>query len=419
MSPRLRVAGRSTAHHAPQPAAATSLALVTLYTVGSLPGYLAPVIVSRLIGHSGLTAAQSGAVGSTLLLASACAGSALAGRVTAFGQGRLARLGLALLLAGAMAAGAATPGHPRLLVVGCLLGGLGAGTAAAVAATGIAAAAEPHRASVRGLLATSGTASLLYLLLPRLGQDPALPFLALMVLGALAVPVILRLPAGPTTAGPPEPAPPRLPNRGAGRVLVASLAFWSLAQNALWSVSAQIGLHQAGLTERRLGLVLAVALGCGLLGVLAADALGDRVGRALPVGAGTAAIAACVTVSAVTRSAPGFAGGEVLWNGLYPLVLSYLIGTAAALDPAGRWTVLAGCSCALGLAGGPLTGAALTAWAGYRWLGTALGAVLLLTALPLTLVARAAGRTAEPPPGGATEPGLPVQRPPGDRAPRG
>ncbi|MDH6145592.1 MULTISPECIES: MFS transporter [Kitasatospora] len=417
MSPRLRVAGRSTAHHAPHPAAATSLALVALFTVGSLPGYLAPVIVSRLIGHSGLTAAQAGVAGSALLLASACAGIALAGRVAALGQGRLARLGLVLLLIGAATAGTAPPGQPRLLVTGCLLGGLGAGTAAAVAATGIAAAAEPHRTSVRGLLATSGTASLLYLLLPRLGQDPALPFLALLLLGVLAFPLTLRLPAGPARRAT-EPAPPRLPRRGAGLALVASLALWSLAQNALWAVSAQIGLHQACLTERRLGLVLALALGGGLLGVLAADALGDRAGRALPVGAGTAAIAVCVTVSTVTRSASGFAGGEVLWNGLYPLVLSYLIGAAAALDPAGRWTVLAGCACALGLAGGPLTGATLTAWAGYRWLGAALGGVLLLTAVPLTLVARTAARAAEPPPEGTTQAGLPAQRPPGDRTPR-
>ncbi|WP_344445634.1 MFS transporter, partial [Kitasatospora nipponensis] len=295
-----------------------------------------------------------------------------------------------------------------------MLGDLGAGLAAAVAGVAITAATDPHRASVLALLASSSVASGLYLLLPRLGGGHAPPFLAMALYGLLAVPLAARLPvAEPATADrttadrtaadhpaadhPAGRSPLRLPNRRTGVLLVASMVLWSVAQNALWGVSGQIGLHRAGLSERSLGLVFAVALGGALAGVLAAGALGTRAGRVLPVGGGTVLIAGCVVVSSTARSALGFAGGEVLWNVLYPLVLTYLLGLAAALDPAGRWTVLAGSACALGAAGGPLTGASLVGALGYPRSGAALGGTLLLTAVPLVLVARTLARRGAPP----------------------
>ncbi|MEY9948879.1 MFS transporter [Kitasatospora sp. GAS1066B] len=386
--------------------------LAALFTVGYLPACLVPTIATRLIGDFGLTATQAGSVGSALLLASAAAGIALAGRVAAIGPARLARAGLTLLTCGFTLAAVAPDGAVPLLVAGCLLGGLGAGTASAVAGTGVAAAADPHRASVLALLVTSAVAAGLYLLLPRLGDSHAMPFLALAALGPLARPLLASLPGstttgpalqpGPTSAPASVPAPPPtaacgLPHRAAGLLLAATTVFWAVAQNALWGVSGQIGLHQVGFSERELGLVFAVALAGGLFGVLASAALGNRIGRALPLGLGTAAIAGCVAVSAAARSATGFAGGEVLWNALYPLVLTYLIGLAAELDPAGRWTVLVGSASAFGVACGPLTGATLLVDLGCPRLAAVLGGTLLLTAGPLVLLARAFGTPPGPP----------------------
>ncbi|MGF1430908.1 MFS transporter [Kitasatospora sp. LaBMicrA B282] len=404
MSSRAREAGRSTAHHAPFPGPATTpgpadppagssgptpaalplLPLAALFTVGYLPAYLVPTIATRLSDALGLTDTQAGGVGSALLLASAAAGIALAGRVGRLGSARLARAGLALVTLGfALAAGSG--GTPPLLVAGCVLGGLGAGAASAVAGTGLAGTADPHRASVLGLLATSLAAAGLYLLLPHLGGSPAGPFLALAALGPLVLPLTSALPGplpcAPTAAG-------RLPNRSAGLLLAATTVLWAVVQNALWGVSGQIGLHRVGFSERGLGLVFAVALGGGLVGVLASGVLGSRVGRVLPLGLGTAAIAGCVALSAAARSAAGFAGGEVLWNALYPLVLTYLLGLAAELDPAGRWTVLVGAASALGVAGGPLAGATMLVDLGCPLFAVVLGGALLFTAVPLVLLAR-------------------------------
>ncbi|MEU4096214.1 MFS transporter [Streptomyces sp. NPDC026673] len=367
------------------------LPLVALFCAGYLAPYLMPTVVGRLTTGLALSGSQAGAVGSALLLGSACAGFTLASRVERIGRARLARYGL-LMIAGGFTAAAAT-GHVGLVVLGCVAGGLGSGTSTAVAAVGIAGEREPHRVTVLGLLATSAAAGALYLVLPRLGGGHALPFAAIAATALLVLPLTRRLPAAPgprATAATPRTAPP-LPHLGSGVVLAASMLCWSLAQNALWGVSGRIGLDRVGLSETAVGMVFAVALGGGLVGVVAAGALGPRLGRAVPIGAGTVVIAVCVAASASARGAMGFAVGEVLWNTVYPVVLSYVIGLAAALDPRGRWAVYAGSASSLGVACGPLTGALLGARLGFPAMGGVLACLLLLAAVPLTAVARGAG----------------------------
>ncbi|MDF9811389.1 MFS transporter [Streptomyces sp. SPB162] len=383
----------------PRPRAAV-LPLVAVFAAGYLAAYLLPTLVGHLgssPGGLGLSSARAGAVGSALLLSSAAAGLTLASRVARVGAVRLARTGLLLMVAGfALAAGTSLV---PLVVAGCVIGGFGSGTATAVAAVGIAARPDPHRASVLGLLTTSATAGALYLVLPRLGGGHALPFAAIACAAALALPAAGRLPAA-------DPADPRrldaptasrLPHRRSGAVLAGAMLCWSLAQNALWGVSGRIGLDRAGLSEAALGLVFAVALGGGLAGVGAAGALGSRLGRAVPIGVGTAVIATCVAVSASAGGAVPFATGEVLWNTVYPVVLSYLIGLAASLDGQGRWAVLAGSASNLGVACGPLAGTLLAGHAGYPAMGAVLGCVLLATAVPLTAVALHGGGRVLPP----------------------
>ncbi|KQV11809.1 hypothetical protein ASE03_13090 [Kitasatospora sp. Root187] len=113
------------------------------------------------------------------------------------------------------------------------------------------------------LLTSAGTG----LLLPRLGAGHPLPFAAL---ACWAVPAWL-------TAGRlrlvRESASARtrtaLPRKSAGLVLAGGMMLWSMAQNALWGVSGQIGLSRVGLSEQAMGLVFALALGGGLLAVVA------------------------------------------------------------------------------------------------------------------------------------------------------
>ncbi|MFG2980013.1 MFS transporter [Streptomyces sp. NPDC048258] len=373
-------------HRASAPPAAWPL--TALFTAGYVAPYLLPTLVGRLDAHLPLSPAQAGLIGSALLLGSAAAGFTLASRIPRHGPRPPARLGLLLAVLGYGTA-AATP-HLPLVVAGAVVGGFGSGTATAVAAAGIAGQRDPHRTSALGLLSVSATAGALYLTLPWLGGGHGLPFAAIALVAAVAWPATGRL-GGPTGAAVTGIPAGRLPYPRAGAVLAGGLMLWSLAQNALWGVSGRIGAQQAGLSEVTLGVVFAAALGAGLLGVTAASALGARLGRAVPIGAGTAVIACCVVVSSSAHSLATFAAGEILWNAAYPVVLSYAIGLAAALDPRGRWAVLTGSASSLGVACGPVTGSLLAEGAGFPGMGLVLGALLLAVAGPMTAVALHAG----------------------------
>ncbi|MGW9449513.1 MFS transporter [Streptomyces sp. NPDC055632] len=373
------------------------VALVALFTAGYLAPYLLPTVVGRLSAGLGLSPAQAGLVGSVLLLGSSSAGFTLAARGERIGPRRAARAGLLAMIVGY--GSAAATGTVPLVVAGAVLGGLGSGTATAVAAAGIAGRRDPHRASTLGLLSVSATAGALYLTLPHLGSGHAPPLLAIACAAVLVWPVTGRLPGGTrartgsgtgreSSVGSVAPVTGPLPYRRAGAVLAGGILCWSLAQNALWGVSGRIGTTQAGLSEVTVGAVFAAALGAGLAGVTAAGALGSRLGRAVPIGAGTVLIAGCVLLSSSAGDLVSFATGEILWNAFYPVVLSYLLGLAASLDPRGRWAVLVGSASSLGVACGPVTGSLLSEGAGYPGMGAVLCALLLLVAAPMTAVAR-------------------------------
>lgn len=304
-----------------------------------------------------------------------------------FGPRRLARAGLLLAVAGYGTA-ALTTTIP-LVVLGAIVGGLGSGTITTVAATGIAGLRDPHRTTTLGLLGVSALAGTLYLTIPHLGPGHGHPLAAIAGTALLVLPVTRHL---PTTAHTRATRTLRatatpLPHRRAGLVLATTMLCWSLAQNSLWGVSGRIGLRQAGLTEVTVGAVFATALGAGLLGVIGAGALGPRLGRALPIGGGTALIAGCIALSAAATDLTSFATGEIAWNTFYPVVLSYVIGLAASLDQRGRWAVLVGSASSLGTACGPLVGSLLSARAGYPAMGVILALGLLLITVPMTAVA--------------------------------
>ncbi|MEV5581855.1 MULTISPECIES: MFS transporter [Streptomyces] len=359
--------------------------LVAVFTAGYLASYLLPTVVGRLSAHLGLSPAQAGLVGSALLLSSAGAGFALAGRVERFGARTPARAGLVLAAVGYGCA--ALAGSVPLVVLGVMVGGFGSGTATAVAASGIAARRDPHRTSSLGLLTVSATAGVLYLTIPHLGGGHRLPFAAIALVALLVWPATARLDGVRTAEETASPVTGRLPHRRSGLVLAGGMLVWSMAQNALWGVSSRIGVVQAGLSEVTVGAVFAAALGAGLLGVTGAGLLGARLGRAVPIGLGTVVIAASIVLSSSARDLGSFATGEIMWNTVYPVVLSYLIGLAASLDVRGRWAVLAGSASSVGVACGPLLGSVLSEEAGYPAMGLILGAATLLVAAPVTAVA--------------------------------
>ncbi|SEL64744.1 MFS transporter [Streptacidiphilus jiangxiensis] len=398
------------------------LALVALFCAGYLAPYLLPSLVGRLGTDFGLTPTQAGGVGSALLLASALAGIGLTGRISRLGPDRIARC--ALVVVGLGYGLAAVTHSLPLLLTGCVLGGAGSGASTAVAASVLAKRPDPHRVFVIGLLVTSALAAGIFLVLPHLGTGHGLAFASIAVTGALALPTTSglpgrgghRLPVGGGEAAARAVRLP-LPRRGAGITLALCLMLWSLTQNALWGVSGRIGLDRAGLTEAVLGVVLAAALGAGLVGTVGAGLVGSRFGTALPIGAGTLAIAACVALTGAAHHEAPFAFGEIAWNAVYPFVLSYLLGLAATLDREGRWGVLAGAASSIGVACGPLAGTLLVSAAGYPAMGVTLAAVLLAVAGPLVTVARNSAKESRAEAARTTTEPVPVPAPRGSGTP--
>jgi hypothetical protein len=227
--------------------------------------------------------------------------------------------------------------------------------------------------------------------IPHLGAGHGQPLAAIALTALAAWPLTARLP-GPAATAQPATRITGLPGLRSGLTLAGTLMCWALTQNSLWGVSGRIGLAQADLGEAAVGAVLAVSLGAGLLGVLGAGALGPRLGRAVPIGGGTVLIAGCILLTASSAGPVSFATGEITWNLLYPVVLSYILGLAASLDSRGRWAVLVGSACSLGTAAGPLTGSVLSSQAGFPTMGAILATALLAMAPAMTWVAVRADR---------------------------
>ncbi len=334
-----------------------------------------------------LSATEAGSIGSALLLSSATAGFLLASRVD-----RSAPAGSPAAACSWPPPATAPPPSPTtipLVVLGAIVGGLGSGTITSVAATGIAGQRDPthHHPGPAGCLRPRGHAVSDD---PPPGSGPRPPprrDRRHRAARAARDPPPAPQPAPPRPPTPPPPAPLAppplpLPHRRAGLVLGRLDALLVPRQNSLWGVSGRIGLRQAGLTEVTVGAVFAVALGAGLLGVIGAGTLGRRLGRAL-IGAGTALIAGCIALSAAATDLTSFATGEIAWNTVYPVVLSYVIGLAASLDRRGR-------------SGGPRRlrllarhgvrpargQSALSARVGYPGMGVILALGLLLIARP-------------------------------------
>lgn len=183
-------------------------ALIALFTAGYLAAYLLPTIVGRVADSLRLSPTQAGLIGSALLLSSAAAGLTLAARVERVGARRAARTGLLLAVVGYGTAALATT--TPILVAGAMVGGFGSGTATAVAATGIAAQKDPHRASTLGLLSVSALACALYLTIPRISEGSFLPFAALAATALAVWPATRGLadPATPDNCAAPAPNSP-------------------------------------------------------------------------------------------------------------------------------------------------------------------------------------------------------------------
>jgi MFS transporter, DHA1 family, inner membrane transport protein len=266
----------------------------------------------------------------------------------------LANIGLCFALA-----------FPLQLVL-AVAAGLGYGFVFAATVAGAAAAAEPDRLYAIGnggaLLIVVGVMTVLPAARLRFGALGV--FAALAALPIVCAPFVLGFVTGRRSQEI-QLAAWRIP--GAVGLLFA-WGMFSAGTGALYAFSERIGtaIH---LAPAQIAMVLSSGVFVGVLGTGVAALLGSRVNRprALVLGLCGSGLA-CLLLGFATNLALFAAGVFVYWV-FYMFLYSYLLGTAAVLDPTGRVGTLGGGLERLGYALGAGTGGVLAEHATYSATG--------------------------------------------------
>lgn len=331
--------------------ASGSLLLPVLATsgIGLLGSNTMPLFVGALLAGLSLDQAEVGLLAS-LELAGVAAGSlSVAPLATRASRRRLALAGIALAAVGF--AGAAL--SPSLVWFGLarLVAGLGCGVVLAAGYAAASADPDPDRLFARVAFFGGAIAAVILFGLPRVIVAWGFRggYWTLVALCGVAVPFLMRLPATSQAA---TRAAGRWPHLAAGAAALASITLFGVADQALWTFTERIGVS-AGLTLEGVGTVLGVGTVTGLLGAVIAARLGVSRGRSLPVLLGLLGILAVRVGLAAAETPLAYASLQISWAIAFLFVTPYLLGTAAALDPAGRWAAAASAAVMAGTALGP------------------------------------------------------------------
>nr|WP_146081289.1 MFS transporter [Pseudoclavibacter sp. RFBI5] len=384
----------------------------------AIAGYLAvnlsPYMITAAQTAVGLDVlAASWLVTGTLLL-TAVAGLAAAGLCAGARRHEVARIGLTVATLGFLAAALV----PSLTIPGLLVGGIGAGGAVASAGAAMASFRNPDRVAGWNGFTNRGVISIVLATLPLLGLAPLNVFGSLALFSAIGLVMTKWLPRVPLldadaalgTAGAAtgEAMPIEIPPTGAIRTqsaassrlltvsgfgLLVVFALWAVSEDSLWAMIGIIGAETSGLTPEGLGIALSGATAGGLLGSLALMAVGNRLGRAVP-------LIVLLVLGGILKIVQGTLTDEaalivafIAWNSIYAVAYMYFLSTAAALDARGRWSGPLLSVYLVGSALTPLVGASLSETLGAQGFTLALGITSFVLAVPTGIIAAISTRT--------------------------
>lgn len=385
--------------------ATRAVSVFGISVVGFMTANLVPVMIVALTGKPGFSDTDAGMLMTGSLLA--CAIACLLTSKLAAGNGRyaVARAGLVLTAAG-FGAAAFIPSAPAV-VVGVLVGGLGAGGAVSAGGAALGALRNPDRASGISGFTNRAIVSVILFVIPALGagMGSAFGLLAGLALAALFTTAWLPNPprtgaAGTATASaaptmPPVPGTNYRTTTRAGFGLLACFAVWALSEDSLWAVAATMGAGQAQLDETGMGLVLSLSTLGGLLASGLIGVAGRRLGRTAPLAVALVAGAILKMLSGITTDPALYMAIIIAWNTIYMLAFIYIVAAAAALDASGRWSAPVLGVYLVGSSFAPFFGTFVSAAAGYDVLGFVLAGMTLLLTVPLVAISRMSVRAEE------------------------
>ncbi|MGL4257499.1 MAG: MFS transporter, partial [Microbacterium sp.] len=301
-----------------------------------------------------------------------------------------------------------------IVVAGLIVGGIGAGGAVSSAGAALAAFRNPDRVAGFNGLANRGVITIVLAVIPLIGLAPLDVFGALALFSLIGLVAVGWLPAAPVAdpqagAAVPEAMPVEIPDTStlgtvrppraasrmvtiAGFALLVTFALWAVSEDSLWAMAGVMGAEQAALTPEGLGLALSGATAGGLVGSLLLMAVGNRLGRAVP-------LAVLLVLGGALKIALGFVGDPttfivvfIAWNTVYAIAFMYFVSTSAALDADGRWSGPLLAVYLVGSALTPVIGAALVDLLGYQGFAIALGVASFVLAVPAFAVAAISSR---------------------------
>lgn len=329
-------------------------ALAVGLTVGYLAGDLLPEVVDALRNDLGMSASLAGALATTLLFATAAAGLVFARRAGRPGRPRFAVTGACVAIIGFIVAAFAN--GLLVLVAGCLTAGFGSGIVLAFATAAISATVDPERASGLAIVVNTAVGAVLLFVLPRItGAEARATFLAMAVIGMLALPLFRWLPDAPTLDGEDTSGrPSALPSIGLGALIFVGALLLDMTDNGMWAFVGTLVMDQVGLTSNELGTVLSMAAFAGLAGACLPIVVGARWGLFAPIMAMVVVDAAAKVLVLVAATPTAYAICQFLWTASYAALFAYLLAVGAKLDSRGRWAAIVGSAFAMGDAVGPV-----------------------------------------------------------------
>jgi predicted MFS family arabinose efflux permease len=284
----------------------------------------------------------------------------------------------------------ALAGSFPVLVLARIAAGLGEGATIAAANSAAASSRDPDRLFAEVNVLAGLVAAAILVALPQAiepwGHSGG--FGAIVGISILCVPFLFWLPILPESAAASRGL---LGRRLMGITTLASMFLFSVGQGAIWAFSERIGIT-IGFSREEVGLALGVTTLMGLAGGVIAAVVGTRGGRPMLLTVGLGANVVSTWMVVIAGSSGLYLAGLLAWGIAFFFALPYLLGTAAALDPLGRWTAAAAGISAVGVAVGPGVAGLMVGDAGYPALGGFVIACGLGAAVLILPVARAVDR---------------------------
>ncbi len=390
----------------------TAAATFAIGIAGYLGVNLSPYMITALQTGFAVDVLTASWIVTATLLATAVTGLATAPLCAGAHRRLVARIGLAASTLGFLTA-AVVP-TAGIVVAGLIVGGIGAGGAVSSAGAALAAFRNPDRVAGFNGLANRGVITIVLAVIPLIGLAPLDVFGALALFSLIGLVAVGWLPAAPVAdpqagAAVPEAMPVEIPDTStlgtvrppraasrmvtiAGFALLVTFALWAVSEDSLWAMAGVMGAEQAALTPEGLGLALSGATAGGLVGSLLLMAVGNRLGRAVP-------LAVLLVLGGALKIALGFVGEPttfivvfIAWNTVYAIAFMYFVSTSAALDADGRWSGPLLAVYLVGSALTPVIGAALVDLLGYQGFAIALGVASFVLAVPAFAVAAISSR---------------------------